>query len=47
MRTPAALVLLALTACQSGPKAETESMGAGTVPAAAAPAGLSAEDGDS
>ena len=44
MRTPAALVLLALAACQSGPKAETESMGAGTAPAAAAPAGLSAED---
>ena len=44
MRTPAALVLLALAACQSAPKAETESMGAGAAPAAAAPAGLSAED---
>jgi uncharacterized protein (TIGR02246 family) len=44
MRTPAALVLLVLAACQSGPKAETESMGAGTAPAATAPAGLSAED---
>jgi uncharacterized protein (TIGR02246 family) len=44
MRTPAALVLLALAACQSGPKAETESMGAGTAPAATAPAGLSAAD---
>jgi uncharacterized protein (TIGR02246 family) len=39
-----ALVLLALAAaCQSAPKAETESMGAGGPPAAA-PAGLSAED---
>jgi uncharacterized protein (TIGR02246 family) len=44
MRTPEALVLLALAACQSGPKAETESMGAGTAPAATAPAGLSAAD---
>jgi uncharacterized protein (TIGR02246 family) len=41
MRTPIALVLLAITACQSGPKAETESMGAAPP---AAPAGLSAED---
>ena len=39
-----ALVLLALAAaCQSAPKAETESMGAGSPPAAV-PAGLSAED---
>jgi uncharacterized protein (TIGR02246 family) len=35
MRTPVALVLLAVAACQSGPKAETESMGAAP-PAAAA-----------
>lgn len=44
MRTPVALVLLAVAACRSGPKAETESMGAGTAPAATAPAGLSAAD---
>ncbi|HKU60682.1 MAG TPA: DUF4440 domain-containing protein [Gemmatimonadales bacterium] len=47
MRTPVALVLLAAAACRSGPKAETESMGAGTSPAAAAaaaPAHLSAAD---
>jgi uncharacterized protein (TIGR02246 family) len=44
MRTSAALVLLTLAACQSAPKAETESMGAGTAPAATAPAGLSAAD---
>ncbi len=43
MRTPVALVFLAVAACQSGPKAETESMGAGTAPAAA-PAALSAAD---
>ena len=35
MRTPVALVLVAVAACQSGPKAETESMGAAP-PAAAA-----------
>jgi uncharacterized protein (TIGR02246 family) len=44
MRPPVALVLLTLAACQSAPKAETESMGAGTAPAATAPAGLSAAD---
>ncbi|HEU4955905.1 MAG TPA: DUF4440 domain-containing protein [Gemmatimonadales bacterium] len=44
MRTPAALVLLALAACQSGPKAETESMGADAASAATTPAGLSAAD---
>jgi uncharacterized protein (TIGR02246 family) len=43
MRPSVALVLLAVAACQSGPKSQTESMGAGTAPAAA-PAELSAED---
>jgi len=43
MRTPVALALLAVVACQSGPKAETESMGAEAAPAAT-PAELSTED---
>ena len=43
MRTPVALALLAVVACRSGPKAETDSMGAEAAPAAA-PAELSAED---
>lgn len=41
MRTPIALVLLAVTACQSAPKAETESMGSAPP---AAPAEFSAAD---
>ena len=43
MRTPVALALLAVVACRSGPKAETESMGAAAAPAAT-PAALSAAD---
>jgi uncharacterized protein (TIGR02246 family) len=41
MRTPIALVLLAVAACQSAPKAETESMGSAPP---AAPAEFSAAD---